>query len=356
MLVIGTKPEYFDAVWVKNEWSRFMKLMKNDRSKMLIPCYRDMDAYDLPEEFAHLQAQDMSKIGFINDVVRGIKKVIAPEKENKSKQADETVNSEMAPTVSSLLKRVAIFLEDGKPQDANAYCEKVLDLDPENGQAYLYKLLVDVGARNTDDLAKSGLDFESNGNYQKVLRYGNTSTKELVGNCLKSSREVIEYNNKQVIYNSAVKRMNSTGAPEELLALADTFRQLGNFQDSNKQAELCYKKAEDLKKEKVYQQAIEKRNHGGFVIDDIAAVEKAIEMFQSISGYKDSDEQINLCYQKIEEIKEARIERQRKEEEDRKALAEAKVKRAKIRLIVLIIIAICLAIILIVINAIEIIS
>ena len=34
-----------------------------------------MDAYELPEEFAHLQAQDMSKIGFINDLIRGIKKV-----------------------------------------------------------------------------------------------------------------------------------------------------------------------------------------------------------------------------------------------------------------------------------------
>ena len=76
MLVLGTRIEYFDAVWVKNEWSRFMNFMKTDRSKMLIPCYRDMDAYDLPEEFAHLQAQDMSKIGFINDVVRGIKKVV----------------------------------------------------------------------------------------------------------------------------------------------------------------------------------------------------------------------------------------------------------------------------------------
>ena len=76
MLVIGTKPEYFNAVWVKNEWSRYLSLMKKDRSKVLIPCYRDMDAYDLPDEFAHLQAQDMSKIGFINDVIRGIKKII----------------------------------------------------------------------------------------------------------------------------------------------------------------------------------------------------------------------------------------------------------------------------------------
>lgn len=76
MLVIGTKAEYFNAVWVKNEWSRFLKIIKKDRSKSLIPCYRDIDAYELPEEFAHLQAQNMEKIGFINDLVRGIKKVI----------------------------------------------------------------------------------------------------------------------------------------------------------------------------------------------------------------------------------------------------------------------------------------
>ena len=79
MLVIGTKPQHFTAVWVKNEWSRFLKLMKSNRSKLLIPCYRDMDAYELPEEFAHLQAQDMSKIGFINDIVRGIRKVVGKE-------------------------------------------------------------------------------------------------------------------------------------------------------------------------------------------------------------------------------------------------------------------------------------
>jgi tetratricopeptide (TPR) repeat protein len=84
MLSIGTKPEYFNAVWVKNEWSRFLKIIKKDRSKLLIPCYRDMDAYELPEEFAHLQAQDMAKIGFINDLVRGIKKVIKKDEPNQA--------------------------------------------------------------------------------------------------------------------------------------------------------------------------------------------------------------------------------------------------------------------------------
>ena len=93
MLVVGTKPEYFDSVWVRNEWSRYLKLMKAERSKLLIPCYKDMDAYELPDEFAHLQAQDMGKIGFISDVIRGLRKAInnveqahtSPNKKKKAK-------------------------------------------------------------------------------------------------------------------------------------------------------------------------------------------------------------------------------------------------------------------------------
>ncbi len=77
MLVIGTKKEFFEAVWVKNEWSRFLSLKRKDKTKLLIPCYRDMDAYDLPEELTMLQSQNMEKIGFIQDILRGIDKVLS---------------------------------------------------------------------------------------------------------------------------------------------------------------------------------------------------------------------------------------------------------------------------------------
>ena len=43
MVVVGTSAENYNAPWVKNEWSRFLALMKKDRNKLLIPCYRDMD-------------------------------------------------------------------------------------------------------------------------------------------------------------------------------------------------------------------------------------------------------------------------------------------------------------------------
>lgn len=139
MLAIGTKPEYFEAVWVKNEWSRFMNLMKTDRSKLLIPCYKDMDAYDLPEDFAHLQAQDMGKIGFINDVIRGIKKVIVKDEPKVVAPVVTKVvaSSGSEPNTTQLLKRAFMFLEDREWESADDYCEKVLDLDAECAEAYL---------------------------------------------------------------------------------------------------------------------------------------------------------------------------------------------------------------------------
>ena len=35
-----------------------------------------MDAYELPEELSLFQAQDMGKIGFMQDLIRGIGKII----------------------------------------------------------------------------------------------------------------------------------------------------------------------------------------------------------------------------------------------------------------------------------------
>ena len=143
MVVLGTKPEYFNAVWVKNEWSRYLALIKQGKQKTLIPAYKDMDPYDLPEEFSHLQAQDMSKLGFMQDLIRGIGK-IAHTEEPKPTVIKETVVSATATNTAPLLKRAFMFLEDSDWNSANEYCEKVLDIDPECAEAYLGKLMAEL--------------------------------------------------------------------------------------------------------------------------------------------------------------------------------------------------------------------
>ena len=147
MVVIGTRPEYFNAVWVKNEWSRYLHLMKNDRKRLLIPCYRDMDPYDLPEELGNLQSQDMSKIGFIQDLIRGVKKVLDNEQGNEKpvpkQQVIQQVVQEGNSNINALLDRAFFALEDGEFDQANEFCEQVLNMDARNTQAYLGKLMAE---------------------------------------------------------------------------------------------------------------------------------------------------------------------------------------------------------------------
>ncbi len=80
MIVVGTCRENFQAVWVRNEWSRYLTLIKQGERKVLIPAYRDMDPYDLPTEFSHLQALDMSRLGFLQDLNYGIRKILEEDK------------------------------------------------------------------------------------------------------------------------------------------------------------------------------------------------------------------------------------------------------------------------------------
>ena len=162
MVVIGTKPEHFNAVWVKNEWSRFLSMMKKDRSKLLLPCYRDMDPYDLPEALSVLQSYDMSKIGFMQDLIRGVKKVIDAGKpqEAVTETVKETVvvHNEGGSNVQALLKRGNMALEDGEWSKADEFFEQVLNQDAECGAAYLGKFLAHVECRSAKAYADAYIE------------------------------------------------------------------------------------------------------------------------------------------------------------------------------------------------------
>ena len=139
MLAFGTDYEYYNAVWVKNEWSRFLQLMTKDKSKHLIPCYKGIDAYDMPKEFAKLQAQDMGKVGAMQDLLRGVDKIMG--KGSGAAPAPAAVNAPVNATVDSLLDRAWMFLEDEDYQKAHEYFERVRDIDPRNSRAYLGNVL-----------------------------------------------------------------------------------------------------------------------------------------------------------------------------------------------------------------------
>lgn len=156
MLVFGTTYDYFNAVWVKNEWSRYLSLMAKDKTKHLIPCFKNVDAYDIPKEFGRFQSQDMGKIGAVQDLIRGIDKLIGGEKEDST-----AVNLENAAfggasaNGSALLKRGFMSIEDGQWDKATEFFEQVLNINAEEGRAYWGELLAQSKCKTTGDLAQT---------------------------------------------------------------------------------------------------------------------------------------------------------------------------------------------------------
>ena len=141
MLVFGTDYEYFSAVWVKNEWSRYLQLMTKDKSKHLIPCFKGIGAYDMPKEFAHLQAQDMGKVGATQDLLRGIEKLMPKEQPAAAVQERVIVTGGADSKINSLLDRGNMALEDQDWASASKFFEEVLNNDSKNAQAYVGKAL-----------------------------------------------------------------------------------------------------------------------------------------------------------------------------------------------------------------------
>ena len=159
MVVVGTRPEYLNAVWVKNEWSRYLALMKNDRKRLLIPCFRDMDPYDLPEQLSVLQSYDMSKIGFIQDLTRGIAKVLDMDKPKAEAGKESAAVQGETGNLTALLKRGYMALEDGEWNRADEFFEQVLNLDAECAEAYFGKVLAVAQCSNIEVFRQHRMDW-----------------------------------------------------------------------------------------------------------------------------------------------------------------------------------------------------
>src|SRR5699024_9690760 len=121
MVIVGTTPENFNAVWVRNEWSRFLKMSRTTQ-KYMIPAYRGMSPYGLPIELSTLQALDMSKLGFMQDLLDGIERFLksgngenSKEKTKLEQDIPQTAVSGILP-VEKLIKNgdTYISLEDYK--------------------------------------------------------------------------------------------------------------------------------------------------------------------------------------------------------------------------------------------------
>lgn len=78
MIVYGERPEYFNAVWLKNEWTRFRARIENGEKEQnsLVVAYKGFDPADLPAGLRSRQCLNADSLTFLEDLKKHIEKII----------------------------------------------------------------------------------------------------------------------------------------------------------------------------------------------------------------------------------------------------------------------------------------
>lgn len=315
IIVLGTKSEYFTSPWVMNEWSRFLKFMEKDKNKFLIPCYLNMSPYDMPEEFANLQAQDLGKIGYLKDLCKGISKLIGSKKVEEVKEIrvdDISLMEERIFEINRLIKDDSFY-------EATDKCEELVSKFPRFAKGYFYVFLLKNGIANNDFInnftisltrAKSIRDlriYKNDENYINARKYADEEFNAYMDEFDKKIKEIND-NNKRIekydIYEKLLNDKKKCSTIDDYKKIINGFESLGDYQDAQKQAQFYKNKIKgDDYKDSIYK----------YLVASIRPLmtkserDKIYEGFKSLGNFKDTqlylDDYVTLNTDSVDYLK-----------------------------------------------------
>ena len=261
MVVIGSKSDYFNAVWVKNEWSRFFELMRRDRAKRLLPCCRGVDSVEMPEQLDFFQTYDMEKSGFMQELIGDIHKLFGREEPKQTVTKTDAGQSDNA-DAAVLLRNGRLALEEGEWNRAGYCFNRVLNSDAECADAYVGLLMAELHTHRRSDLADRAMPFDGSDYFKKAVRYGDAETKVELNGYIAHINE----RNRNVIYDGAVRAMQAAKTKEAFQEAARKFQTIPGWRDADSLAEQCLKKAETARADRT--ERIARQTHEKTVMKD----------------------------------------------------------------------------------------
>ncbi len=225
MIVYASKPEYLNATWVKNEWSRFLKRIERGEKAQnaLAVAFSGFNASELPRPLNTIQNFDASAFSFAPELERYVESVVSQARMTmprisrislasrsmpkaktlsgaklqkvglssvqkfKGKIIKATVESrkfglETTPTltgdVSNRLIVADEYVKRRQFQEAKDILDPILANDKWNGRALLLKMLADSNSTSIGTFVKQIDTFQDFPLLDSVINYGERSVSE----------------------------------------------------------------------------------------------------------------------------------------------------------------------------------
>ena len=150
--------------------------------------------------------------------------------------------------IEQLSKKLFKMLEQGDFINSNDICTKLLNLNPNNTQALLGKIMTSRKIRIKEELANCVAPLEDNPNYPKLLV---SDDKELIAELEgynSSIKARVESDKKDKLYAAAIYKMSKKNILAQEAALKD-LESISDWKDSKEQIEICKKELEKLKEQ-----------------------------------------------------------------------------------------------------------
>ena len=126
--------------------------------------------------------------------------------------------------VQALLDRAILFLEDNQFDKALEYCERILDIDPRNANAYIAKLMSQTHCNQIENLSKCEKPLNKYSSYNRAVRFAPSDMKAKLNAC--KDQSVLNY-------QEALKKKNAE--------LDEITRKLRYYSTKSKNAEFWIK-------------------------------------------------------------------------------------------------------------------
>ena len=225
MIVYGSKIEYFSSVWMKNEWTRYVRRLREGlkiEGSLVIAC-DGVNPGDLPRPLNQMQVLDARKKTFYGDLEAHIAKIISIARRPKAPVERVEISSAigkkkasidnqiktikvgggvgkktpvvidnavsvreigryevpaLTPDEDTKLKSVNLFLQKELFDNAKKVVDEILEKNKYNGQALLADLLIIYKVKSIDELSDKIEEIEDFSQFNTVIEYNDKDVGE----------------------------------------------------------------------------------------------------------------------------------------------------------------------------------
>lgn len=210
----------------------------------------------------------------------------------------EAVPAPEEPDGDSLLKQGFWHLERQEWAAAQQCFCQVLALQPDRAMAHLGLLLAQYHCPNPRALTGCTQEIQENQHYQAALQTGDQQLTDFLQACALKIQHRNQKDQSQAAYRQALAAMESAASREDYLQAARRFSQLRGHRDAGERAKECQRRAEILRREGIYQAALEAKEHG--------RSDQAAALFAKIPGWRDANVQAVACKQRAAALEAAK--------------------------------------------------